>query len=99
MKSVEQTRHVRSDDTYNVNNKIRLDKLNKEKKIKVWGNVLYKDFLGDVYSFLYQEYPVTIKFDGTWQEYPETIANIIMAKLDAAAYANTPKEAGDGDRL
>lgn len=99
MSSTGHTTHVKTDKSYNENNRIRLDKLRKEPKVKVWGNTLYKDFLGDVYTFLYQDYPVTIKFDGTWQEYPETIAKILTEKLDAAANANTSKEIGAGDRL
>lgn len=99
MSSVDRTGHVKTDKSYNQNNRIRLDKLKAEPKVKVWGNTLYKDFLGDVYTFLYQDYPVTIKFDGTWQEYPETIATILTKKLDAAADANTFRDIGAGDRL
>lgn len=99
MISIEKTKHVKTDKSYAENNKIRLDKLKKEPKVKVWGNVLYKDFLGDVYTFLYQDYPVTIKFDGTHQEYPETIAKILMKKLDGAATSNTSVEVGSGDKI
>ena len=97
--SEQATRHVKTDRTYNENNEIRLAKLRSEPKLKVYGNLLYKAFLGDVYSFSYQDYPVTIKFDGTWQEYPETIGKLLMKKLDGAALSNTAKEMGDGDKI
>lgn len=97
--SEKSTKHVKTNKTYNENNKIRLEKLNAEPKMKVLGNVLYKTYLGDVYSFLYQDYPVTIKFDNTWQEYPETIATLLLKKLDEAAQSNTAKEVGTGDKI
>lgn len=93
------TKHVRTNRTYNENNKIRLEKLNNEPRMKVLGNVLYKTYLGDLYTFFYQDYPVTIKFDNTWQEYPETIANLLLKKLDEAAQSNTAKEVGTGDKI
>lgn len=74
-------------------------KLAKEPKVMVYGNPLYKTFLGDVYSFLYQGNPVTIKFDGTEQPFPKTIAKLLQKKLDASANANTAKVAGDGENL
>lgn len=74
-------------------------KLAKEPKVMVYGNPLYKTFLGDVYSFLYQGNPVTIKFDGTEQPFPETIAKLLQKKLDASANANVAKVAGDGENL
>lgn len=99
MIKVDTTIPVKSRKSYNAKNKVRMDKLKNEPKVKVHGNVLFKEFLGDVYTFLYQDNPVTIKFDGTWQEYPETIATILMDKLDAAANTNTPRTMGDGDKL
>lgn len=93
------TKHVRTDKTYNENNAERLKKINAEPKMKVLGNVLYKAFLGDVYTFFYQDYPVTIKFDNSWQEYPETIAKLLLKKLDEAAQSNTAKEVGTGDKI
>lgn len=97
--SEQTTRHVPSDNSYNAQNKIRFDKIKKEKMVPVYGNPLYKSTLGDVYSFDYQDYPVTIEFNGKEQFYPETIARILQRKLDAAAKANVPKAVGDGDKL
>lgn len=99
MISIEKTKHVKTNASYNENNRIRLEKLKKEPKVKVYGNILYKDFLGDVYTFLYQDYPVTIKFDGTHQEYPETIAKILVKKLEGAANSNVSIEVGSGERI
>lgn len=84
---------------YKKDNAIRQAKLKKEPKVPVYGNPLYKPFMGDVYSFDYQGNGVSIKFDGTMQYYPKTIAELLMKKLDKAAMSNVPKEAGDGDKL
>jgi hypothetical protein len=93
------TRHIPSDSAYNEQNKIRFSKIKKEKMVAVNGNPLFKPILGDVYSFDYQDYPVTIEFNGKDQFYPETIATILRRKLDAAARVNAPKAVGDGDKL
>lgn len=87
------------DNSYVRDNAIRLENLKKETRVPVYGNPLYKTFMGNVYSFDFQDFPVTIKFDGTMQYYPETIAKLIMKKLDGAAMSNVPKEVGDGDKL
>lgn len=78
-----------SDEKYKKDNQRRLAKLASEPKVKVFGNTLYKEFLGDVYSYSFQDYPVTIVFDGKWYAYPKTIAENLQKKLDAAARANT----------
>lgn len=90
---------LKTDKSYNENNKIRLERLRKEPKEKVYGNPLYQSFLGDVYSFDYQDFPVSIKFDGSFQEYPRTIARILMEKLDKAAMSNVSRQVGDGDKI
>lgn len=86
-------------DSYNEDNRKRLAKLNSEPRVKVYGNPLYKTYLGDVYTFNYQDFPVTIVFDGKYHEYPQTIAELLMEKLDAAALSHIPREMGDGDKL
>ncbi len=45
---------------------------------------------GDVYTFTFNGFPISIRFDGTYQEYPETIAKILIKKLDDIAISNTP---------
>lgn len=74
-------------------------RLAKEPKVMVYGNPLYKTFLGDAYSFMYQGNPVTLKFDGKEHPFPKTIAELLQKKLDASANANTAKVAGDGEEL
>ena len=84
---------------YNTNNKIRFDKIKSEPMVAVYGNPLYATYLGDAYSFDYQDFPVTIRFDGKNYFYHKTIAEILQKKLDAAARANAPTTVGDGDKL
>jgi hypothetical protein len=69
-----------------------IEKLKKEPRRKIVGHEIFKSQMGTVYSFLYNGYPVTIRFDGTEQEFPESIANAIERKLLAVSRANTPKE-------
>ena len=97
--SEQTTVHIPSKKDYTENNKIRLEKIMKEPLVEVYGNPLYATYFGDVYSFDYQDYPVTIKFDGKKYYYHATIAKILQEKLDKAAMANRPKVAGDGDKL
>lgn len=97
--SEQQQKHVSPDENYAEDNKIRFAKIKSEPLVGVYGNPLYAQYLGDVYSFDYQDFPVTIKFDGTTQYYHKTIAELLQKKLDAAARANVPKVAGDGDKL
>lgn len=80
-----------SNEKYNKDSAVRQKKLAAEPKVAVYGNPLYKDFLGDVYSFDYHDRPVIITFDGKNYYYPRTIAEELQKKLDAAAFGNTPK--------
>jgi hypothetical protein len=93
------TQHIPSKKSYAEENKIRFDQIKKEPMVGVYGNPLYAQYLGDVYSFDYQDFPVTIKFDSKTHYYHKTIAEILQHKLDAAAMANVPRSAGDGDKL
>lgn len=69
----------------------RIERLKKEPKIKVYGNEIFQDQLGEVYTFLLNGLPVTIKFDGTYQAYPESVAKLLENKLSEIAKANTRK--------
>jgi len=69
----------------------RIERLKKESKVKVYGNEIFQDQLGEVYTFLLNGLPVTIKFDGTYQEYPESVAKLLENKLSEIAKANTRK--------
>jgi hypothetical protein len=81
-----------ADSQYRKDSESRIKKLKAQPKVGVYGNPLYKDFLGKTYSFLYQDFPVSITFDGKTYMYPKTIAELLQKKLDAAARANAPKE-------
>lgn len=67
-------------------------RLKKEPRVRVFGNKMYKESIGSPYTFLFNGLPVSIKFDGTYQEYPKTIAEVLERKLLAIAEANTPKQ-------
>lgn len=67
------------------------EKLLNEPMVKVNGSEVYKQFCGDVYTFLYNGYCVSIKFNGEDQEFPETIAKALQRKLSAISKANTPR--------
>lgn len=69
----------------------RIERLKKETKVKVYGNEIFQDQLGEVYTFLLNGLPVTIKFDGTYQAYPESVAKLLENKLSEIAKANTRK--------
>ncbi len=69
----------------------RIERLKKETKVKVYGNEIFQDQLGEVYTFLLNGLPVTIKFDGTYQAYPESVAKLLEHKLSEIAKANTRK--------
>ncbi|SRR5690554_3488049 len=67
------------------------ERMKKEKKVKVFGNPMYAQFVGKTYTYLHNGLPVTITFDGEHYEYPETIAKNLEKKLSRIAKANTPK--------
>ena len=69
-----------------------LSKCKKDKVVKFRGDKIYAQFFGKVYTFLYNAVPVTIKFDGSTQEFPEFIYNKIMEKIHEVSESNTPKE-------
>jgi len=79
-----------NDEQYIKDNNARLEMLFKEPKEVVNASPMYKEYLGDGYSFSYQDYPVTVLFDGKDHYYPATIARLIKAKLASAAESNTP---------
>lgn len=69
----------------------RIQRLKNEPRVKVYGNEIFQDQLGETYTFLLNGLPVSIKFDGSYQEYPESVAKHIEAKLSQIAKANTRK--------
>ena len=72
--------------------KAALAKLAAEPKVKLIGDTLYKEKLGDSYSFLFNGRIVGIRFDGSVQEYPKTIADLLLKKLSAISKASTQVE-------
>lgn len=67
-----------------------IQKLKKEPLEKVHGAKVFQKTLGDYYTFLINGYSVTIYFDGTYQEYPKSIAELLRRKLDDIAIAISP---------
>lgn len=72
-----------------------VQKLMKEPKRTIVGSEVYKTALGSVWTFSYNGYPVTLRFDGTEQKYPETIAKAIERKLAKIARSIQPKETNE----
>ena len=63
----------------------------KEDKVKTFvGNKLYAQFFGSTYTCLYNGIPVTVRFDGTAQKFPEFIYDWLMEKINAVANSNVP---------
>ena len=71
--------------------KFMLSKCKNDKVVKFRGDKIYAQFFGKEYTFLYNAVPVTIKFDGSVQEFPEFIYNKIMEKIHEVSESNTPK--------
>jgi hypothetical protein len=73
-------------------NSLLVKKYKNEPKVQVIGSKLYKKHLGSVYTFTFNDFPVSIKFDGTAQEFPQTIAGVINRKLNEISESNSAKE-------
>lgn len=59
-----------------------LKKIAAEPKVDVRGDKVYRTHFGDVLSFTFNGLPITIRFDGTVQSFPKSIAEEIMLKLE-----------------
>lgn len=68
-----------------------LNKCKNDEVVKFRGDKLYAQYFGREYTFLYNAIPVTIKFDGTVQEFPKFIYDKIMEKIHEVSESNTPK--------
>lgn len=68
-----------------------LNKCKADDNVKFVGNKLYAQYFGKVYTFLVNAIPVTVKFDGSEQEFPRFIRDIIERKITEVADSNTPK--------
>lgn len=68
-----------------------LDKCRNDEVVKFRGDKIYAPYFGKVYTFLYNAVPVTIRFDGSIQEFPKFIYDKIMEKIHEVSESNTPK--------
>ena len=71
--------------------KFMLDKCKTDEVVKFRGDKLYAQYFGKAYTFLYNAVPVTVRFDGSVQEFPKFIYDKIMEKIHEVSEANTPK--------
>lgn len=71
--------------------KFMLNKCKTDKVVKFVGQKIFANYFGPVYTFLYNGVPVTVKFDGSTQEFPEFIYNKIMDLISAVSESNTNK--------
>lgn len=68
-----------------------LNRCKNDEVVKFRGDKLYAQYFGKEYTFLYNAIPVTIKFDGSVQEFPKFIYDKIMEKIHEVSESNTPK--------
>lgn len=81
-----------ADKTYiNEKMKFMLDKCKTDPVVKFRGDKIYAPIFGKIYTFLYNGIPVTIKFDGSEQEFPKFIYDMIVDKIHQVSESNTPK--------
>ena len=71
--------------------KFMLDKCKNDEVVKFRGDKIYAPYFGKVYTFLYNAIPVTVRFDGSIQEFPKFIYDKIMEKIHEVSESNTPK--------
>ena len=62
-----------------------------DKKVKVLCDKIYALYFGKVFTFVINCVPVTVRFDGTIQEFPERVAKAIQRKMVAVSNSNFPK--------
>lgn len=55
---------------------------------KVRGDVSLQRDLGPRYTFLFNGRVVELKLDGTYQEFPDFVADVLQEKLDKLAQTN-----------
>ena len=68
-----------------------INKLKKEKFVEVNGNTMFKAYLGDFYTYLFNGVPVTIRFNGTNQKFRKSIAADLTKRLNEIANSKTKK--------
>lgn len=68
-----------------------LQKCKNDEVVQFRGDKIYAQYFGKVYTFLYNAIPVTVRFDGSVQEFPKFIYDKIMEKIHEVSESNTPK--------
>lgn len=69
-----------------------LNRCKNDTVVKFVGNKIYAPYFGETYTFLYNTIPVTVKFDGSTQEFPKFIYDMIQKKIQAVSELSVPKE-------
>lgn len=82
--------------TYIINKKkYMLNKCKEDEVVTFVGNAVYAQYFGKVYSFMFNTIPVTVKFDGSKQEFPKFIYDEIMDRIAKVSKASTPIEVNE----
>lgn len=77
--------------TYTEDMKRFIRRLQKEPRVKVYGNEVFQSHMGKSWTFTFNNVDVTLKFDGTYQEFPQSIAKRIEKKLERTSRAIASK--------
>ena len=68
-----------------------LNRCKKEEPVDFVGQKIFANYFGTVYTFLYNTIPVTVRFDGSKQQFPKFIYDRIMEKINEVSESNTNK--------
>lgn len=68
-----------------------LQRLKNEPARRIMCSKAYANYFGTTYTALYNTVPVTVKFDGTEQVFPESVANWLLDKFIKVTESNIPK--------
>lgn len=71
--------------------KFMLNKCKSDRIVKFVGQKIFANYFGPVYTFLFNGIPVTVKFDGSTQEFPKFIYDRIMKMISEVSESNTNK--------
>ena len=77
--------------TYTEDMKKFIRKLQKEPRVKVYGSEVFQQHMGKALTFTFNNVDVTLKFDGTYQEFPQSVAKLLEKKLAKTSRAVAPK--------
>jgi len=72
-----------------------LRKFKNEPTMKIVGSKAYANYFGSVYTALFDTVPVTIRFDGTEQVFPESVAKWLLKKIVRVTESNIPVSRSD----